>query len=293
MTEQQLLYFTTIVKTGGFMQTALELDISQSAISKHIRALEEELNAPLFDRSRRSAKLTETGTLLYPYACQILSQMYQMRRAARENTASGKEKIIVLALPVIGQIGFYKPIADFEKQHPECQVELIELEEPALFHRILIGDYDLAFAYPDNLHTADNMHFTALVQDTLCAAVDNENELAGKDVLSFPDLAGRPLLAMMKYTCVSHLYDRHFKEHSFAPDIVFRGRPESILAGASAGKGAALLTRMHAGYAPVNGIKLVDFEPTLHIPFGIVTDKNRTYSPLCTALIRACEKYPY
>ena len=55
MTEDQLIYFTSIVECGSYSETALELDISQSTISKQVAALETELGVKLFDRSTRKA----------------------------------------------------------------------------------------------------------------------------------------------------------------------------------------------------------------------------------------------
>ena len=59
MTEDQLLYFTSIVECGSYSEAALDLNISQSTISKQVAQLESELNVKLFDRSTRKASLTQ------------------------------------------------------------------------------------------------------------------------------------------------------------------------------------------------------------------------------------------
>lgn len=289
MTEQQLLYFTTIVQSGGFMQTALELNISQSAVSKHVRALEEELGTTLFDRSKRQAVLTEAGQALYPQACKILGEMRQMRRTARSSQVPGRKRMVVLALPIIGQMGFYRSISAFERKHPECRVELVELEEAALFQRIREGDYDLAFTYFDALRLSNDTDFTPLIEDELCAGAKQDHEITRRDSVHIRDLAEYPLLCMMKYTCVSRLYEQKFKEASFVPQIAFRGRPESILAGASAGEAVALVTRMHAAFVPLAGITLLPFEPALRITFGVVKNQSSPMRALCEELIRMCK----
>ena len=74
MTEDQLLYFTSIVECGSYSEAALDLNISQSTISKQVAQLESELNVKLFDRSTRKASLTQEGEALYPEAAALLTQ---------------------------------------------------------------------------------------------------------------------------------------------------------------------------------------------------------------------------
>ena len=102
MTESQLLYFTTIVELGSFSEAALSLDISQSSISKQIMQLEGELGLRLFDRSFRKARLTAAGEHLYQDAVLALKQISHMKDVANQLALSGRRRISLLALPVIG-----------------------------------------------------------------------------------------------------------------------------------------------------------------------------------------------
>ena len=63
---QQLVLFLAIEKNGSFFKAAEECFISQSALSKQIRSLEEELGVELFNRSSRTASITEAGRHLVP-----------------------------------------------------------------------------------------------------------------------------------------------------------------------------------------------------------------------------------
>ena len=64
--------FIKLVEIGNFMEAADELFISQSTLSKHINALEKELEVSLFDRTTRRVKLTQAGRALLPYAVKIV-----------------------------------------------------------------------------------------------------------------------------------------------------------------------------------------------------------------------------
>ena len=120
MTEDQLIYFTSIVECGSYSETALELDISQSTISKQVAQLETELNVKLFDRSTRKASLTPEGEALYPEAAALLSQIRAIKTHAAALALGGRRKIDIIALPFVGNLNFYVPIFTFEYRLDSC-----------------------------------------------------------------------------------------------------------------------------------------------------------------------------
>src|SRR5882757_2790026 len=69
----QLEFFVTVVEEGSFSKAALRVYRTQPAVSIAIRRLEEEIGAPLFERSGKTPVLTEVGGLVYDYARRILS----------------------------------------------------------------------------------------------------------------------------------------------------------------------------------------------------------------------------
>lgn len=74
ITFKQLEAIYWIVELGSFESAAMKLNMSQSAISKRIQELEDAFDMPIFDRSKRSARLTEKGTELFEQATEILRQ---------------------------------------------------------------------------------------------------------------------------------------------------------------------------------------------------------------------------
>ena len=135
MTEDQLRYFVTIVDTGSYMETALDLNIAQSSISKQIQALEHELGIKLFNRKRRHIELTNAGEQLLPQARHTLEEIHHLLYMAQKLQPGYKDRITVLTLPIICNFGFYIPMSRFELENPSLLINLIELEEPQLFHK--------------------------------------------------------------------------------------------------------------------------------------------------------------
>src|SRR5260370_32216665 len=69
----QLEFFVAVVEEGSFSKAAERVFRTQPAVSIAIRRLEEEIGAPLFERSQKTTTLTEVGELVYDYAKRILS----------------------------------------------------------------------------------------------------------------------------------------------------------------------------------------------------------------------------
>jgi len=81
---RKLLAFTTLARVGSFTLAARELNLTQSAISHAIKALEQDLDCRLFDRLGRRVTLTEHGQHLLDHAQKIIAEM----QSAREDIAS-------------------------------------------------------------------------------------------------------------------------------------------------------------------------------------------------------------
>ena len=90
MTFEQLDYFIAAVQCDTFLDAAETLHISQSALSKQIMKLEKELDIQLWDRSRRSAVLTEAGHMFYEEALN-LSKEYRRNPLSNQRIQGKKQ----------------------------------------------------------------------------------------------------------------------------------------------------------------------------------------------------------
>ena len=285
MTDTQLLYFTTIIELGSFSEAALELDISQSSISKQIMQLEDELGVKLFDRTYRKARLTPAGEHLYQDALSVLNQMKHMKEVAFMLSLEHKKKLSLLALPVIGHYNFYIPIQLFENAHPDYDVELEELEEPEMYRRINAGAFDAAITYFNPDQPIKNAKFYPMVEDEMVLVCHHNNPLSRKSMVTPAELDDVPTLGMQKYTCTNKLYEMYFRKHNSNPHIVFRGRPETILVGAEAEQGVALLSRLHTDMLRISNVSLVPFFPPLKGILGMIINMEKENNPLLKELL--------
>ena len=291
MTEDQLTYFTSIVECGSYSETALELDISQSTISKQVAALENELNVKLFDRSTRKASLTPEGDALYPEAAALLTQIRAIKSHAAALALGGRRKIDIIALPFVGNLNFYVPIFTFEDSHLNCEVKLYEVEDNELYKRIAAKDYDIAICYFDPEHMGNGIQFRPIIENEMVAAIHKSNPLSNEKAITPEMLDKVNVMGTQEFNTLNKVYDLYFKKFKVSPHVIFRSRPQTLLGAAAAKKSIALLDRLHANmFRTPADIALVPFSPTLKCAVGIAVDEDKADDPIIQELIDALAK---
>lgn len=98
MEMKHLQYFIEVTRAGSFTHAAEKLYMTQPAISRIIKSLEDELEASLFIRSRKKLSLTDAGKILYEHA-QVMEKQFQALRLELESLSFLKKAIFVLACP--------------------------------------------------------------------------------------------------------------------------------------------------------------------------------------------------
>lgn len=118
--------FTNLFETLSFQETAENLHISQSALTKHIHKLEEELGVPLFDRSTRSVHPNAFTETFYPYAEQIVRTEDEAQHALKSLLKSDEQQLRLAFTSTCSQYGIVEIMATFAKMYPQFHVHITE-----------------------------------------------------------------------------------------------------------------------------------------------------------------------
>ncbi|MGL4406229.1 MAG: LysR family transcriptional regulator, partial [Notoacmeibacter sp.] len=121
----KLRVFHAAAKAGSFTHAADALNLSQSAISRQVSALEDEVGVPLFLRHARGLKLTEQGEMLYNTANDVLVRLEnaRIRLADSKDTPSGTLRVTTTA--GLGAGWLTDRIPEFTEAYPEINLQLI------------------------------------------------------------------------------------------------------------------------------------------------------------------------
>ena len=121
---KEMAIFAEVVESGGFSAAARHLNVTTSAISRHVSRLEKHLGGRLLQRTTRSVALTELGQKVFDGCSQMLSTAREIHALAGSYSARPNGMIRVTAPIVFGQVWLAPRIPGFLAKYPEVNIEL-------------------------------------------------------------------------------------------------------------------------------------------------------------------------
>ncbi|CAD6523703.1 LysR family transcriptional regulator [Paraburkholderia metrosideri] len=139
---RQLRYFVTVAEERHFGRAAVRLSMTQPPLSQAIRALEHTLGVELFERTKRSVKLTRVGAELLPEVQRLLAAAEGLRPLA-QSLARGEAGVLSLAFVSTADYGLLPPLLrDFGARHPHVRLELTEATSNVQVDELVAGRID-------------------------------------------------------------------------------------------------------------------------------------------------------
>ena len=121
----KLKIFHAVAEAGNFTKAAYILNLSQSAISRQIQSLEQELKTQLFERHARGLSLTENGEYLFKTAREVISKLKDVESTLMDKKNKISGKLTVTTVVSFGTTWLTPRIQEFMKLNPEIEIELI------------------------------------------------------------------------------------------------------------------------------------------------------------------------
>ena len=121
----KLKIFHAVAEAGSFTSATVNLNLSQSAISRQIQSLEEDLKVKLFERHARGLTLTENGEYVYKTAHEVISKLKEVETSLGDQKDKPSGKITITTVRSFGTHWLTPRIHEFMKLNPEVEVELL------------------------------------------------------------------------------------------------------------------------------------------------------------------------
>jgi DNA-binding transcriptional LysR family regulator len=121
----KLRIFHAVASAGSFTHAGQMLTLSQSAVSRQISALEEEINTPLFQRHARGLTLTDEGEMLYAAVSDVLARLAQAEEALKNVHDAPRGSLKVTSTHGIGSYWLIPRLGNLLKECPELEVHLM------------------------------------------------------------------------------------------------------------------------------------------------------------------------
>jgi DNA-binding transcriptional LysR family regulator len=207
----QLEFFLQVIAEGSFSKAADAVGRTQPAISIAIRRLEEEVGAPLFDRSQKTPTLTEAGLAIQDYAQRILALRDQARGAVAELRELKRGLVRVGANESTSLYLLPQVILAFREKHPDVKVEIYRHVSERLPREVLERNVDfavLAFEPVDR-----DLESFCVLRDELSLILNPEHPLASQAEVTVEELGGESFLAHNVRTASRNKVVEVFAEH--------------------------------------------------------------------------------
>src|SRR6185503_215590 len=121
----KLRIFHSVASAGSFTHAGQMLTLSQSAVSRQISALEEEITTPLFQRHARGLTLTDEGEMLYAAVSDVLTRLAQAEEALKNTRETPRVILKITSSHGIGTYWLVPRLDEFLKECPEVEVHLV------------------------------------------------------------------------------------------------------------------------------------------------------------------------
>jgi len=121
----KLKIFHAVAEAGSFTSATVILNLSQSAISRQIQSLEDDLKVKLFERHARGLTLTENGEYVYKTAHEVIGKLKEVETSLGDQKDKPSGKITITTVRSFGTHWLTPRIQEFMKLNPEIEVELI------------------------------------------------------------------------------------------------------------------------------------------------------------------------
>ncbi|RXZ82264.1 LysR family transcriptional regulator [Paenibacillaceae bacterium] len=274
---RQLYYFVKVAKKEHVTQAAEELHVAQSAVSRQIHQLEEELGVQLFLQKGRNVQLTPAGQLFLKRAEVILGDL---ERAVLE--------IHEFMDPYLGEIRLGFPhslgiqlipqvVSEFRKLHPNVKFKFKQGMYPSLIREIVKGEVDIAFISPcPQQH--EQVIGEVLLTEELYAVVPPNHILARESTIRLDALANEKFVLFSEGYSLRPIVWEACLEAGFTPEIGFEGEETETIRGlVAAGMGVSLLPEM--ALYPAGGqlmpVKVKVTSPRVTRTIGLIRRSNQ------------------
>ena len=206
ITINQVLAFSTVAQTGSFAEAALQLHLSQPALSIAIKNLEEALGGKLLARTTRAVTLTPEGKAFYPVARRLLSDWQQSLQDVRNHFALRRGKLELAAMPTYTTNLLPQILADFHRQYPDIHVSVHDVIAENVVDMVREGRCELGVTFDPG--DAPDLNFQPLFSDRFIAILPPQHTLLDRHQLSWAELLEYPHISLQRPAGARALIDQ-------------------------------------------------------------------------------------
>ena len=266
---QQLYYYMELCKQKNFTEAGYACNMTQGALSKQIRKLENELGITLIRRNTRRFELSKEGEIFLSYAKKMTGTYEEMLKNVQKN-----QEIKIGCMPVLAPYHFARLVADFRKEYPD--IKLVIDERIASEIQENSDRYDFLILRENTMEDQEKFRFSPLYDDRLCAVLYEKHPLYGRDRLQLKELKDDVFIFPERGSGSYEVFYKSCEKAGFEPKIAFEfPQANTIMSFVSEGVGVTITFSTVYREAKCAGVKMIPLEDELHSVISLFYRKNK------------------
>ena len=266
---QQLYYYMELCKQKNFTEAGYACNMTQGALSKQIRKLENELGITLIRRNTRKFELSKEGEIFLSYAKKMTGTYEEMLKNVQKN-----QEIKIGCMPVLAPYHFARLVADFRKEYPD--IKLVIDERIASEIQENSDRYDFLILRENMMEDQKKFRFSPLYDDKLCAVLYEKHPLYGRDRLQLKELKDDVFIFPERGSGSYEVFYKSCEKAGFEPKIAFEfPQANTIMSFVSEGVGVTITFSTVYREAKCAGVKMIQLEDELHSVISLFYRKNK------------------
>ena len=274
----KLRSFVAVADCSRFHKASEQLGISQPALSLHIRDLERQLGASLFQRTTRSLRLTAEGQMLLARAKRIMAELDAAMLEVKELVGLERGRVSIATVPTLASEPLPQILLAYQARFPGVAISLVEEDASAVAQRVEVGLAD--FGLMARPRRRKELTFELLTNDPFVALFPKGKGPGGSATVSLRDLLAQSFLTVTPGSSI-----RSILEHAaIREDLPFEPVHElaqhtTLVSMVKAGVGVAALPAMSLKMMDLSGADVVPLaRPSIVRELGVVYRKGGQFS---------------
>jgi len=282
MEMHQVRYFAALAETLNFTAAARRCNVSQPALTRAIKLLEEELGGPLFNRERNRSHLTELGRNVQPLLLEMLASAQAAKERARSLLGLKTARLKLALVRGVTLSPMSALVEGYARAYPLTEIELIDEEPARVVEALREGEVELAVASTAGGEVED-LHYYPLWEERLHVLLPADDPLAERLVVPFESLGDRTVIGRERCELRSLAEERLLAAGLAARPRILVDRPEWVDELVRGRLGVALLAGPRAVGEGLVLRPLEEAETARKV--CLMTKRGRPYSPAVKAFV--------
>jgi LysR family transcriptional regulator, carnitine catabolism transcriptional activator len=287
LTPQQLSGFLHVAATGSFSEAARTLNVSQPALSRTVRTIEEAVGERLFDRDTRHVILTPAGEALRPIAERLVAEFADGFRELAQFVAGKGGRLAVAVLPSLAAVLLPNVLRRFRVHYPGVEFVIRDGAASSVLDQVIQRQADLGLTVQPP--PQEGLAYRPLLSDEFGLVCRADDGLAtAEEPLGWSVFADRPFIAMAARSTLRAATDAAFAQTGIAVTPLYEcatvGTAGHFVA---SGLGIMALPRLSLPLMAADLVWRPLTQPLLHRHIGVVTPARRSLAPAARAFFDA------